>query len=605
MTAASSQIDSADRVQIAVSVETLAYAALLIAAFALRFIGLGDTLLSEVEARQALAAHNLLTTGAVAPGVIESPVTLAALVASFAVAGPLEGTARFLPMVAGMALVISPQLFRERLGRLPTLITSTLIALSPTAVAASRTVGGYSFAMLGLVLALWAFDRFDRTNRARWLVAVGTALGVTLLADYAALAAVAAVLIGTAFALSTRERTEIDSPQPNPFAAVSWRVLLISLLATLVIISTLFSLTPDGLGAAADLLGRFVRGLATREPGVTWLGFGLGIYELGLLTLGLIGTWIASQSEETWKRFLAGWAFVSLVFSVVYPGALPGHGVWAVVPLAALAALVITQIFALEHQAPRWASWAHALGVVGLVGASLISLFLHLYTHQMITLAIPVGPTAGETLVTLPIYLIMAAVWIVAQAVPWLLVATMWEPRTAVQGMGLGVVVLHLLGAIGASAALAFARASSPYEPFNVAPAQPGLALLVDTARDMSAIAEGQPLDAPITVQASDQGALAWALRDFNRVTFVSHADPTVSSVMVITPADGADPALGSTYVGQDFVIVRQWYPVGLTLEGLAKWIFYREPGVPAQEMRVILWVRDDVYRLVPASGSR
>jgi hypothetical protein len=77
-----------------------------------------------------------------------------------------------------------------------------------------------------------------------------------------------------------------------------------------------------------------------------------------------------------------------------------------------------------------------------------------------------------------------------------------------------------------------------------------------------------------------------------------------VQSVMVITPADGVDPALGSNYVGQDFTIVRWWTPSGLTPSGFLRWVLYRSADTPPGTERVILWVREDVYRLVPSSGA-
>ena len=85
-----------------------------------------------------------------------------------------------------------------------------------------------------------------------------------------------------------------------------------------------------------------------------------------------------------------------------------------------------------------------------------------------------------------------------------------------------------------------------------------------------------------------------------------SDLDPTVQSDIVITPADGVDPALGSSYVGQDFVVVHQWLPRGLNANDFIQWLMYRSaPNSAAPvDYRVILWVREDLYRLVPAGGD-
>jgi hypothetical protein len=128
--------------------------------------------------------------------------------------------------------------------------------------------------------------------------------------------------------------------------------------------------------------------------------------------------------------------------------------------------------------------------------------------------------------------------------------------------------------------------------------------LLAQTAEEISIIAAGSPHDASMTIQGEPSGVLAWALRDFVDVTFEPQGDPTVSTIMVVTPAAGEHPALGSAYVGQDFVLIRQWAPQRLSFEGFARWVMYRQADTPSAEQRVILWVREDVYRLVPAAGA-
>jgi predicted membrane-bound mannosyltransferase len=247
---------------LAVSVETLLYLAVLAVAFVLHALRLGEPLLSEVEAPQAIAAYSLLKSGVGAPGIIDSPVTFASLVVSFAIAGTSTGAARFLPMVAGIGLVLSPLLFRDRLGPLPTLISTALLALSPSIVATSRLVGGYTFGMLALIVCVWAIDRHFRTGRARWVIIAGVALGITILSDYGMLAAVVAVLLGAVFAVVTDEEGDLQQHDLGAqLRLVPWRLFVIACLTTMLAVSTLFFLAPNGLAAAADILSRFGAGL--------------------------------------------------------------------------------------------------------------------------------------------------------------------------------------------------------------------------------------------------------------------------------------------------------------------------------------------------------
>ena len=79
--------------QIAISIETLAYLIIFLAALILRWIALGDAPLNEMEARQAIAAWNLLSPDAPSTGLIESPLTFAGAVISFGVASASNAAA--------------------------------------------------------------------------------------------------------------------------------------------------------------------------------------------------------------------------------------------------------------------------------------------------------------------------------------------------------------------------------------------------------------------------------------------------------------------------------------------------------------------------------
>jgi len=603
MTSTTVGADARPSAQIAISVETLVYAAISVIAVALRFIRLGQPLLGEHEARQAFAAWNVLTSGAITAGAIESPVAFAAMLISMAVAGASSAAARFGPMLAGLALVASPALFRHHLGRIPTLLSVAALAVSPSIVATSRQVGGFGFAMLSVVLALAALDRYLEMRHSRFIVLLGAALGVALVSDFGTPLALLAMLLGAIFATVTDWEGELEGAGwQRQLRDLPWGLLALSLLTTLILVSTALLSVPRGLGAAADLLARFGRGIVTRPPDVAWLGTALAVYELGLLLFGGAGIWLASQSAEAWRRFLAGWGFAALLIGVLYPGALPGHSLWVIVPLSALAALAVTELLSIEHDAPPWAQWAYAAGIIALFAMTVTGVTQYLRAPHLIT--IPPNPAPGARPLIVPIDLALVGLWLLMQIVLWFTVASTWGSATAWRGLGLGLIVLSLASAIGQSGALAFNRASSPYELFNPAPAQPGLEALVSTAEDISELATGYPHDAAITVQAPPDRALAWALRDFEHTRFVPYANPTVDSVMVITPAEGADPALGSAYVGQDFVITRRWSPRGMAWADFIHWLLYRSSRTPTSDERVILWVREDIYRLVPAGGE-
>jgi hypothetical protein len=459
--------------------------------------------------------------------------------------------------------------------------------------------------MLGIVIALALLDRCWKFGRQHALIGAGIALGIALAADYAVLLALISMVLGAAFAIFTDEEGEVEASGFIPrLSQIQWGSLVLGLLATFALAATVFFIAPQGLGAAANGFGEFLQGIVNRPVGVTWVGLALFLYEPGLLIFGFIGIWLASQSSSPSQRFLAGWAFAALLLILIYPGALPGHLLWVVVPMAVLASLTLANLLSIEdEEAPSWAAWVHALGVVSFFGMIFASLSQYLQTPRLVPLSL--GSLSPQPL-NVPVDLLLVFMWLILIGVLWLTVASMWGPVTAWRGLGLGLLAVTMLVSIGQSGSLAIARAANPYEPLNIAPAQPGLSLMVKTMDDLSDMSVGNPVDADITVQESPNGAVAWAVRNFGHVTFVEQADPTVASDIVITPADAIDPALGSAYVGQDFVVVRQWTPHDLTLPEFLKWVLYRtgSPSSTTVDERAILWVREDLYKLIPAGGS-
>lgn len=586
--------------QVAISIETLAYVCVFALALVLRAFRLGAAPLSASEAHQALAAWHLLNPGAPAAGGVESPLLFAGAFASFAVAGVSNAAARLLPLLGGLGLVLTPLLLRRRIGRLPALAAVAWLALSPVAVAASRRMTGAGLAMLALLLALAAADAFLVRRKRVSVLLAGVALGAALLADFGALAALVTVALGLGLAILTDEEGLLTRDALRAaFSGVPWATFAVGLAGTFGLISSLFMLAPGGLGAAADQLARFFSGFAMRAPGAASPAVVLALYEPGLVAFGLIGAWLATQSASPWQRLLAGWGVAALGLSLFYPGSLPDHALWAVVPLAMLAGLALRGMLAMVHNAPQWGVWAQAAAIVALVAMLLASLTRHLQTPRIFTLPADAPLALAEFAV--PLDLVLVSLWVLMLVIQWFSVASLWGPRAAWLGTGLAALVLSAAIGGGQSGALTFTRATSPFEPANVAPAQPALDRLAGAAREVSNLALGHGYDARITAQGGS--ALAWALRDFNRARFVASVDPRVDSPMVITPAEGVDPALGSSYVGQDFVIVESWQPRGLPLKDVLRWAIYRRAPTPPEQQRVILWVREDIYRLSAAGG--
>ena len=582
-----------------ISIESLACLVIGIIAVAIRWINLGAAPLDSAEAPQAIAAwHALAPSSAPGIGSIDSILVHAGALASFAIAGPSAAAARALPALAGTALALSPLLFRNRLGRLGTILCMVFLALSPSAVVDSRHMTGVGVAMLGTVAMLAAIDRYIISSDKTYAVLAGIALAVTLLADFGSLAILVMLAGGGALAALTDEEGDLSGEALQQVAAkFPWMAAIIGLGTSVILLSTLFYLTPGGLASAADQLARFFGGLVSRPANTPYLGLVIFAYEPFLLIFGVLGAWSASQSSQVWQRFTAGWAIAAIIVSLAYPGAEPAHSLWVAVPMAALTALLIAGLLESSQRAPIVAVAIEAGGTIALIAMAIGSLARQLASPQVIPL--------GSGNASIPYNIVLLIVWLILGAVLFMTIASVWGQGAAWRGFGLGAAVVGLAASLGISAAASFTRPTSPYELYNQAPTDPALPVLVSTAEDISLIATTDRHDAQIIVEGSPNGPLAWALRDFTHVQYASSVPASTQSVMVITPAAGTHPELGSNYVGQGFIVTRQWTPAGLDFQHFATWLVYRtDDAGPSAQDRVILWVREDVYQLVPKTSA-
>ncbi len=166
---------------ITISVEAVAYVALMALAFALRLAQIDTTPLMASETHNALAAWRVIMPNA--PGtalVSSSPILFVLQSVSFTLFGGSEIAARIATVIGGVALILTPLLFRPLLGRTRTFLVSLLLTFSPVLLIASRSSSPDLWALLFAVLSLWGFWQAGRMGQRPY-----AALGVVF---YAALA---------------------------------------------------------------------------------------------------------------------------------------------------------------------------------------------------------------------------------------------------------------------------------------------------------------------------------------------------------------------------------------------------------------------------------
>ncbi|MCZ7542324.1 MAG: hypothetical protein M5R40_01725 [Anaerolineae bacterium] len=165
--------------------EAVAYVVIVVAAALLRLIDLGAMPLSDAEAYHALAALRAVNPTVPGPALPPaSPALFAGQALTMGMLGGSEATARLFVALAGVGLVLAPALWRAQLGRLPALLFSALLALSPTAVAAARTTDGATLSAGLALLIVWLAWRYRATRATPWAAALAIAFaGLVLLVE--------------------------------------------------------------------------------------------------------------------------------------------------------------------------------------------------------------------------------------------------------------------------------------------------------------------------------------------------------------------------------------------------------------------------------------
>ena len=150
--------------------EVALYALIALAAAGLRLYRLGTRPMTEGEAAQALAAWRFIQGQAVEPTGY-SPFLLTSNILLFGLFRAGDFTARLVPALFGVALVLLPYLLRRRLGRMGALAASFLLAISPAANFFSRYLGGeivVAACALALAAGLFGYLEERRQNIYTW-----------------------------------------------------------------------------------------------------------------------------------------------------------------------------------------------------------------------------------------------------------------------------------------------------------------------------------------------------------------------------------------------------------------------------------------------------
>lgn len=641
-------VSTADRAQprAAISLETLAYAVLIVLAVLLRLADLDTVPLTDYEARQAVATLHALDADL--PGTADapsSPVVFWLQTIGFNFLGANEWTARLGGVIGGVVLLLLPLAFRARVGSLRTFIMCLMLALLPVPFVAARehapAIWAAVFTVL-LVIAIWRYLEMRRPADATLSVVTAAAL-VFLSGASGVLFGVILALTGVFGALWVALNAPQDDNRRGDDVLSDVRQALrnaltpfslgVALLVVLAVASG-FMLHPQGITYIGEAIGQatsalftpFVDGAPLAYPLLTLL-----VYDLLLVIFGIFGVIVTLRQEHVASADRVGivWLLIGTAVLLIVRGGSPADALILVLPLvwfaAKFGALLVQdhlpEYVILPDEMDMAEGAAYFWWLKWMIAAVTLFLLLLLGVHfQEVArnlMQTPEGLAPGDMLSRLFDPAMMrfrySAVWLVIGVlftfIASMLAASLWGLRNTLQGLGLGLFVFMLGSGSGGGWYAAVVRAQDPAELWHVTATAHDTHMLRETLYDIAQRdTRGFPL-IPVTVVEDrpagidSGGIVGWLLRDFEDVRYVAAPQEARRDQIVLMPAQDETPDLGGAYVGQRFELSRTATQSPGSL-GLPAYLSMRRlPGNTSPAALGVLWLRQDVYDGVPAEN--
>lgn len=567
-----------EREAFTLTVAHLLHTAVVALAALLRLSQLGQAPLTPVEAHEALAVWGAWQSASIVPEpfVAFSPAyfSLTSFLTLFA--GFSDTTMRFVPALAGIALVALPFFLRRELGGIGALVAALGLALSPTLTAVSRTAGGDSLALLAAAVLLVSWLRYQATGRENWFVVACGALVAGLTTAplfYSLLVALGMAwglqrLLGPALFAQNYQPERETLMQGGITAVVTFIFLGLGLLTHL-----------DGLGSTVTVLARWLGTFGLPADLDSWLNPILALvrYDTAVVLVGLTGALWATWRNQLWGSFLAYGLMSGLVLMLIQPGVL--SNVLVVALFGYLLAGVVAQAIFPQNQINEEGVWplTGLFVVLGLIIAHGLGRYARSFAPQ------------NNSFLTLVIMALV--IWVVILGM-----MVVWERRLAWQALFLSLLMLTAVSSWGTAWRLGHTAVNDPRERWVVAGTAENAQQLAPFMADLSGRYRGAARAATVFSQV-DQTSLRWYLRDFPQVTY-GHTLPTNATFdLILTPATAVEPTFGADYTGTKFQLTHPPTPHPLTLQESLRWWFFYQSPTPRLSEDVILWVRTDLFQ--------
>ncbi len=635
---ASRTTDDTSSVQVALSLEAVAYLLFIGLALALWLGQLSAVPMTDLEASRALPAWQMVNPDA--PGTPQpatSPVVFWLQAATFSVLGATEFAARLPGVLGGLLLMLLPLLWRQHIGAGRAFLMSVLLALSPVVMMSARTADPVLWASVFTLFMLWALWHYVATENqsAATLTGVGLA-GLLFLSAPGGLWLLLILLLAGGGALwwsMLAAPDERDSPGDDLWYTAKRKLLrfpraraFAALVLTVFLVATGFMLYPGSLQIVGQGVGAAFAGLTQsaqpNAPGAFPL-LVLLTYNPLLIAFGAVASGvIILRGADFTERFAILWLALMALFLAVVPGAMAAHALWLVLPLVYLVACLAVDLF--EYHMPplfwmdEWFEEADNYAWMKWVVASVtVILFFMLTVHL---------GEIGRGLVNMPSQwslnvfsearfnemrysILWVLITLMFGMVLYLLSSSLFGRDNALQGAGIGVLVFMLGAGVASGWNASVENVTHPPEVWHVNAVSPDAVTLRETLHDLDRRSDGGLSLLPVTVVTdaeaglTDDGLVAWLLRDFENARFTDSVDIASRDEVILLPAaSDDDPELGGSYVGQSVTLRQAWSVSSLRGQDVLAWWLQRSvPQADFDSDTAVLWVRMDVYDAIPA----
>jgi uncharacterized protein (TIGR03663 family) len=569
------------------TVETGLYLLLILLALGLRLYALGRQPLDEHEARLAIDVWRFYTGGA-ANIRGHSPLLFHGNLLLYLLFGANDCVARMIPALVGSLLVGLPYLLRPYLGRWGALASAVLLAFSPSFVFFSRQLdGAIILSATSLVLLASIFGYLRQGKRSHLYLGSGS-VAIALMAGgagYAVLIAVGGLLLTLTVRAGlkpapTGHDLRTGGFETRPFGQ-AWVMAAGIFAALILLVSTGLFVNLQGLQATLDLLPAWLSHFSPVVEGQPWHYYLslLVAYELPILVFGLIGACYFVRRDR-FSAFLVWWFALTLILYSLMPAKPPSGLLQILLPLTLLAGKTIGELLNRIAQGER-RLWDRLALLISL------PIIFHMFL-QLSAFANPDSPGDPRylILVILSLFFLVSVILITgAMALDW-----RGSLRTA------GLVVLVILAALMLQATwrLNLHKPGNPVELLLDEPTSPDVRNLVTAIEDFSNQRERDRHSVDITVTGGEDPLLAWYLRDFRHLSFVS-GSPLSPTPVVITPSREAQ--FLPSYRGARFRVQSSWIGGDLPAHDLANWFLFGESLYPLTHRDVVLWVGPETER--------